>query len=399
MPCLRLAVILGASVAISPLAMDAYLPAFPDIAATFGVPVHRVGLTLGVFLLGLSVGHLVGGPLSDAHGRDRVMLVGVALFAVGSLLCAISPNFEALMAFRLVQAVGAGACVVSVPAIARDHTSGSDAARLFSLIGLVIFIAPALAPTLGTVLVRLWDWPAIFVFLAVYAAVLLVVLRRTLFRGAQPRPAHGSGSPRRLAANYAAVLTHRPAMRILAVQALVFSVMMVFLTNGSFIFQDWYGLSHEWFSAIMAGIVAFMAAFNLSNRWLLRRFAPAHILRAAVALQAAALTYVVAAAATDPPLAAFLPGVALAIGSFGAGMPNSFSLYLEAFPRIAATASAVMGVVRFAVAGVISGVASVLVAGELVNAVGMMLACSVGALALAWGIPKAVTSAEGTARG
>jgi DHA1 family bicyclomycin/chloramphenicol resistance-like MFS transporter len=388
MSCLRLAILLGASVAISPLAMDAYLPAFPDIAAAFGVPVHRVGLTLGVFLLGLSVGHVVGGPLSDAYGRDRVMLFGVALFGLGSLLSAISPNFEALMAFRLVQAIGAGACVVSVPAIARDHTSGSDAARLFSLIGLVIFIAPAVAPTLGTVLVRLWDWPAIFVFLAVYAAVLLPVLRLTLFAGPQPRPVQGSVSPRTLIANYGRVLGHAPAMRILAVQSLVFSVMMVFLTNGSFIFQEWYGLSHEWFSAIMAGIVAIMAAFNLSNRWLLRRFAPAHILRAAVGLQVAALVYVVAVASTDPPLAAFLPGVALAIGSFGAGMPNSFSLYLESFYRIAATASAVMGVVRFAVAGVISGVSSVLVAGELLNAVAMMLACAAAALALAWGVPR-----------
>jgi DHA1 family bicyclomycin/chloramphenicol resistance-like MFS transporter len=388
MSCLRLAVILGASVAISPLAMDAYLPAFPDIAATFGVPVHRVGLTLGVFLLGLSVGHLVGGPLSDAHGRDRVMLAGVALFGIGSLLSAISPGFSTLMAFRLVQAIGAGACVVSVPAIARDYTSGSESARLFSLIGLVIFIAPGLAPALGTALVRLSGWPAIFVFLAVYAAVLLVVLRATLFRGPQRRPPPGAASLRSLAANYTQVLTNRPAMRILAVQALVFSVMMVFLTNGSFIFQDWYGLSHEAFSGIMAGIVALMATFNLSNRWLLRRFAPAHILRAAVALQAAALVYVVAAAAFDPPLAAFLPGLALAIGSFGAGMPNSFSLYLESFPKIAATASAVMGVIRFAVAGAVSGLASILVAGQLLNAVAMMLACSAAALTLAWGVPR-----------
>lgn len=390
MTCLRLAVILGASVAISPLAMDAYLPAFPDIAAAFGVPVHRVGLTLGVFLLGLSLGHVVGGPLSDAYGRDRIMLAGVALFGVGSLLSAVSPSLNALMGLRLVQAIGAGACVVSVPAIARDHTSGSDAARLFSLIGLVIFIAPAAAPALGTLLVRLGDWPAIFLFLAVYAGALLVALRLTLFRGPQPRPRSGSVSPRILAANYGQVLRNRPAMRILAVQSLVFSVMMVFLTNGSFIFQEWYGLSHEAFSAIMAGIVAFMAAFNLSNRWLLRRFAPVQILRASVALQAAALVYVVAAASTDPPLAALLPGVALAIGSFGAGMPNSFSLYLEAFHAIAATASAVMGVVRFAVAGAISGLSSVLVAGELVNAVGMMLACSAAALALAWGLPRTV---------
>ena len=391
---LQLALLLGATVALSPFAMDAYLPAFPEIAATYGVTTGQVGVTVSIYLVGLALGHLVGGPLSDRYGRDRVLFAGLAMFIAGSLLVAASPSFTALAAWRLVQSVGAGWCMVSVPAIARDHTSGTEGARLFSLIGLVIFIAPATAPTIGTLILTVTGWPGIFAFLAAYAAAVGLLLRLTLFR-------HWRGRPERrrplhtVITNYAEVLDHGTAMRLLAVQSLVFSVMILFITHASFIFQEWYGLSRAAFSGWMAAHMVLMGGFNLLNRWLLNYRHPAVVLQAAIAVQAAATCYLTAVAATEPSLALFLPGMLLAIGAFGAGVPNTFSLFLDFFRDIAATASALMGAIRFTAAGLISGFSSLVVGGSLTAVVAMMAGCALAALVLAWGVPGSI---EGRAR-
>lgn len=386
---LQLALLLGATVALSPFAMDAYLPAFPEMAAAFGVTTAEVGVTVSVYLVGLALGHLVGGPLSDRYGRDRVLFGGLVLFLAGSLLMAASPTFAALIGWRFVQALGAGWCMVSVPAIARDHTSGAEGARLFSLIGLVIFIAPATAPSIGTLILSFTGWPGIFVFLAAYAGGLGLLLRLTLFRRWKGRPERRHPL-RTVVTNYGLVLRDGTAMRLLAVQALVFSVMILFITHASFIFQEWYGLSKAAFSGWMAAHMILMGGFNLLNRWILNYRHPAVVLRAAVGLQAAAAVYLTAVALTDPPLALFLPGLLLAIGAFGAGVPNTFSLYLEFFRDIAATASALMGAVRFSVAGLISAFSSMLVGGSLAGVVAMMAACALAALVLTWGAPRAI---------
>ncbi|MFP4615919.1 MAG: multidrug effflux MFS transporter [Thiohalorhabdus sp.] len=385
----RLALLLGATVAVSPLAMDAYLPAFPEIAATYGIASGEVGVTVSVYLVGLALGHLVGGPLSDRYGRDRVLYGGLALFLAGSLLVAASPSFAALTGWRFLQALGAGWCVVSVPAIARDHSSGAEGAQLFSLIGLVIFVAPAAAPSIGTLILTVTGWPGIFVFLAAYAGALAVLLRLTLFRRWQGRPSHRHPL-HTVVTNYATVLRHRTAMRLLAVQSLVFSVMILFITHASFIFQEWYGLSKAAFSGWMAAHMVLMGGFNLLNRWLLNYRHPSEVLRVAIGLQAAAALYLAGIALTEPSLALFLPGLLLAIGSFGAGVPNTFSLYLDFFRDIAATASALMGAVRFSVAGGISATSSMLVGGSLWGVTAMMAACALTALLLAWGVPRAV---------
>ncbi|HKJ70400.1 MAG TPA: multidrug effflux MFS transporter [Gammaproteobacteria bacterium] len=385
----RLAILLGATVALSPFAMDAYLPAFPEIADTFGVAPHEVGVTISLFLVGLALGHLVGGPLSDRYGRDRILFGGLAIFIAGSLLVAFSPTFLALTAWRFVQAIGAGWCVVSVPAIARDHSSGAEGAQLFSLIGLVIFIAPATAPSIGTLILAFTGWPGIFVFLAAYAAALGLLLRLTLFRRWKGRPERRHPLAT-VVTNYGQVLRNGTAMRLLAVQSLVFSVMILFITHASFIFQEWYGLSKPAFSAWMAVHMVLMGGFNLLNRWLLNYRHPSEVLRAAVAVQAAGALYLAAVTLTAPSLALFLPGLLLTIGTFGAGVPNTFSLYLDFFRDIAATASAIMGAVRFAVAGLISGFSSLLVGGSLERVAAMMAACAVAALVLAWGVPAAL---------
>ena len=180
---LRLALLLGAAITIGPLAMDAYLPAFPEIARSLGVAPQQVGLSVSVYLAGLSVGHLVGGPLSDRYGRQVILLGGLGVFIAASVGIATSATLAGLLGWRLVQALGAGFTIVSVPAIVRDRTRGTESARLFSLIALITFAAPASAPAIGTLILWFTQWPGIFLFQAVYAAGIALLLRATLFRG------------------------------------------------------------------------------------------------------------------------------------------------------------------------------------------------------------------------
>ena len=385
----RLALLLALVISMSPLAMDAYLPAFPEMARALGVSHHQVGLSVSVYLAGLAVGHLVGGPLSDRYGRRRILDAGIAMFVAGSLGIAFSSTLAGLLGWRLLEALGAGFCVVSVPAIARDRTSGVEAARLFSLIALVTFIAPASAPTLGTGILLVTDWSGIFLFLAVYALGAWVLLRLLLFRGTPVR--RGEVQPlHTLVTNYGQVLRNGAAMRLLAIQSMVFAIMMLLITHGSFIFQGWFAVSKGAFSAIMAGNIGAMALFNLTNRWLLRHWEPVAILRAAVAVQGAALAYLLAVTLAGSSLGWFLPGLVLGIGTFGAVLPNTFSTYLDLFPRISATAAAMMGALRFTIAGLISGLSSLIVSEGIGVVVGMMAGCSLVALILARGAPAAL---------
>ncbi len=385
----RLALLLALVISMSPLAMDAYLPAFPEIARALGISHHQVGLSVSVYLAGLAAGHLVGGPLSDRYGRRRVLDAGLGMFVAGTLGIAASATLPALLGWRLLEALGAGFSVVSVPAIARDRTSGVEAARLFSLIALVTFIAPATAPAIGTGILLVSDWPGIFVFLAAYAVAAWVLLRLLLFRGTpvrrgEPQPLHT------LVTNYGVVLRNGPAMRLLAIQSMVFSIMMLLITHGSFVFQGWFGVSKGAFSAIMAGNIGAMALFNVANRLLLHHWAPIAILRGVVAVQGSAMAYLLAVTLAGPALSWFLPGLMLAIGTFGAALPNTFSTYLDLFPRISATAAALMGALRFTVAGLISGLSSLVMADQLTVVVGMMAGCSLIALGLSLGAPAAL---------
>ena len=200
------------TVALGPLALDAYLPAFPEIADELGVGHGGVGLTLSAYVGALGLAQLLGGPLSDRYGRQQVLFAGLVVFACAAFMVAQAETLSDMLGWRIVQGIGGAFCAVSVPAIVRDQTSGQDAARLFGLIGLVMFIAPAAAPSIGSALLYFSEWHAIFLMLAGYAALLAAVLHFVLFRRLPPRQKDQTPIST-LITNYAFVLRHRITMR------------------------------------------------------------------------------------------------------------------------------------------------------------------------------------------
>lgn len=379
----RTAVVLALAVAIGPFAVDTYLPAFPVLADDLGVSVHEVSLSIAVYVFVLAFGQLVAGPLSDRLGRQAVMLAGMAVFAGASAVIATVDTLGGLLGWRMVQAFGAGAATVCVPALVRDHLSGKAAARFFSLIGLVMIIAPAIAPTLGTLLLAGFGWPGIFVFICVYALVVMVLLRRVVFRHIEPR--HGlAGARISVWRRYVFVLSTRPALRYIALQSLSFTILMLFVTHASFIYQQRFGASPGLFAMLFAANVLVMMALNLVNRWLLHRYESVQVLRWGITLQATGILAMATLLWGAPGLWTLVPGVMLTVGAVGAISPNTQACYMEYFSQHGGTAAALMGAAQFAIGGAIGG-ASALMPESVATVIAMQAACSLICLALVWG--------------
>ena len=385
----HLALLLGMTVALGPLALDAYLPAFPDIAEGFGIPHSDVGLTLSAYVATLGMAQLVGGPLSDRYGRRMILLGGLAIFAGAGVMVAQAGSLMEMSVWRVIQGVGGAFCAVSVPAIVRDQVSGQDAARLFGLIGLIMFIAPAAAPSLGALMLALGDWHFIFVVLAGYAVFLAMVLQLALFPKLKPRP-RATTPVSTLVTNYLLVLRHKTTMRFIGIQVLCFSAMLLFITHSSFIYQEWFGLSNSSFSILFAANIALMATLNLINRPLLRHFHSVVLLRFQVLLQSLALIGLVTVVALDGPFWAVAGLIITSVGFQGGIVPNNMANALDFFPHIGGTAAALLGASQFTLAGVISALSSTFGGESLLPIVASMLACSVGAALLALGAPRAV---------
>ena len=389
MPQFQLALLLGMTVALGPLALDAYLPAFPGIAGDLGVRHGDVGLTLSVYVGALGLAQLVGGPLSDRYGRQLILLSGLAVFAAAALMVGQSGSLEEMMAWRVVQGIGGAFCAVSVPAIVRDQFRGAEAARLFGLIGLIMFVAPAAAPSIGTLFLAISDWPAIFVFLGGYAMLVGVLLHTFLFRRLPPRPPAKTPLST-LLTNYGMVLRHPVAMRFIGLQTLAFSTMLVFITHASFIYQDWFGLSSGTFSLLFAANVSVMAIVNLANRKLLLRHPSAVLLRVAVMVQACAVAALVACALMGAPVWAVAASIIIGVGCMGAIAPNNIANTLEFFPTLGGTAAALLGAAQFTISGMVSALSTVLSDHTLTPIVLVMAVCSALAVVLVQGAPAAM---------
>lgn len=387
---LKLALLLGMTVALGPLALDAYLPAFPSIADNLGIAHSDVGLTLSAYVAALGLAQLIGGPLSDRYGRQPILLGGLAVFAAAAVMVSLSANLSEMVLWRVVQGIGGAFCAVSVPAIVRDQVGGQEAARLFGLIGLIMFIAPAAAPSLGALMLALADWPAIFVLLAGYAVLLGLALCFALFPKLQPRPP-ATTPVRTLVTNYLQVLRHLTTMRFVGIQVLCFSTMLLFITHASFIYQEWFGLSNGQFSMLFAANIALMAILNLTNRPLLRKYSSVVLLRVQVIMQCLALVALVTVVMLEGPLWLVAACIIAAIGCQGGIVPNNMANALEFFPHMGGTAAALLGASQFTIAGGISALSSLFGGGALLPIVISMLACSAGAVILAVGAPRAVS--------
>ncbi|WAL67056.1 Bcr/CflA family multidrug efflux MFS transporter [Amycolatopsis cynarae] len=347
---LRYTLILGGLSAFAPLSIDMYLPALPRMAGDLHSPDAVLQLTLTAFIIGLAVGQLVAGPMSDAVGRRKPLLTGLVLYAFSSVLCALSSSAELLIAFRALQALGAAAGIVIARATVRDLYSGTAMTKFFSMLMLVSGLGPILAPVIGGQLLRVTSWRGVFVVLTLFGVLLLVSVALGL---PESLPAEGR-RPARLGATlrtYAGLLADRTFTGYALAGGLMFAGLFAYVSASSFVLQGVYGLSAQQFSLVFGGNgVGIVLAGQLNGR-LVGRFPERRLLAAGLVASALGGTGVLLAAVFALPLPALLVPLVILVASIGLVMPNSSSLALAEHPHHAGAASALLGVLQFVIGG------------------------------------------------
>lgn len=371
---------LALTMMLGPFSLDTYLPAFPKMAEALGVDQQAISLSVSVYIFALALSQLIGGVLSDRYGRPLILLTGLSLFTAASVLLSQVESLSALLIGRVIQAFGAGWALVSVPALIRDRMQGQQAAKLFAMTGLIMAVAPAIAPGVGSLLLKIGPWGTIFIFQALYAVAIIPLLLRSVLRGAPQRAAdHGNHSS--LLSRFASVLSTRAATPYILWQTASFSIMMLFITYSSFIYQVHFQQSEDAFALLFAANILAMLGFNLLNRALLSRISSLQVLRMATGCQGLGVLGLLIAAFSDGSLYVFLPAMMLSIGAIGAITPNIQACYLEYFPSNSGTASSLLGASQFGVAGLLSGL-SALLPHTLTAIVLVMAGCAVVSVSL-----------------
>lgn len=171
-------IVLAMLTSISPLAIDVYLPSFTQMSNYFYTSIDKIEVTLSIYLFGFGLGQLFGGPLSDRYGRKIFIFSGLLVYIVFSFLISTVSTVEQLWVYRFFQAIGGGFAVVNTNAIVRDIYSGKEAAKVFSIISMIMLVAPMIAPVIGTTILTIASWQYIFVFLSIYASLLLYFISK-----------------------------------------------------------------------------------------------------------------------------------------------------------------------------------------------------------------------------
>jgi MFS transporter, DHA1 family, multidrug resistance protein len=350
----QLVLVLGALIALGPLTIDMYLPAFPRIAQDLGATDSAVQLTLTGMLLGLAGGQLVIGPLSDALGRRRPLLVGIGVHALASLACAMSPTIGVLAAVRVLQGFAGAAVSVVAMAIVRDLFEGVAVARIMSRLMLVIGLAPILAPSLGGLVLTFSTWRGIFVVLA-GAAVLLCVLAMLGLRETLPVERRRPATVRATLSGYRSLLADRVFVALAFTGGSMMAAMFAYVSGASFVLQDGFGLDEQAFGLVFGVNAAGLTLTSQLNPVLLRWFTVRQVLSGAVvaAMTASAALLIVGLTGAGG-LAAVLVALALVVSTAGLALPNTPALALTRHGEAAGTAAAVLGCVQFGVGGVVA---------------------------------------------
>jgi MFS transporter, DHA1 family, multidrug resistance protein len=372
-----LALVLGALTAFGPLSIDMYLPGLPLIQRELRTSAAATELTLSTFFAGLALAQLAYGPLSDRFGRKRPVYAGLLIYALASLGCALAPGIGVLIICRFLQAVGGAAGMVVARAVVRDLHGGREAARLMSLLMLVMGAAPILAPILGSWLVGSAGWRAIFWLLTALglSALALVAL---LLPETAPRtvaqPVHGS-----FAARYLRLLREGPFMAFTLAGGLASAGMFAYIAGSPFVLMDLHHVSPRGYSLIFGSNAVGLILASQVNRAVLARFTPARVLGTMLTVICLAGLALVAVALTPgAPLWALLVPLFVFVASIGFTGPNAVALALEQQAHQAGLASALLGSLQFTAAAASSALVGA-GHGRLLPMALVMAGCALGA--------------------
>lgn len=373
-------ILLAAAVALGPLATDMYLPALPSMGAVLNAGTDQVQLTLSIYMAGLALAQLVCGPLADRFGRKPIMIGGFVLFAAASIGCALATDIETLVLCRFLQALGGSAGPVLGRAAIRDIYTPREAARIMAILASIMALAPAVAPSIGGLLLTGFGWPAIFLALGGYALVMAVVVAFGIPEPMAPKHRQ-SLHLRNLWNNYRGIARDRSFLGYTLTNALVYSGLFAFLSGSSFVLIDFMGVRPEFFGFYFAAVVAGYIGGNLVAVRLGRYLAPDRILLLGIGICAVSGSLMAALAGAEMfHITAVMVPQTLFMAGVGMVLPQTMAGALANFPHMAGSASALFGFVQMTFAALIGMLVGHLHTGTPLVMALVIAGCGLGAL-------------------
>ncbi|WP_026074592.1 multidrug effflux MFS transporter [Brevibacillus massiliensis] len=348
-----MAVVLGALSAFGPLSLDMYLPSLPALATDLHTSTSSAQFSLTACLLGLSLGQLFAGPLSDVRGRRLPLVIGLVVYAATSLLCAFAPSIWALLLLRFLQGAAGSAGIVISRAIVRDLYSGTELTKFFSLLMLVNGAAPILAPIIGGQLMRVTSWQGVFVVLSLVGIAMLLVV---LFRLPETLPAErrSKGGIKNTLATFRGLLGDRIFMSYALAQGFVVAAMFAYISGSPFVLQEIFGVSPQMFSLFFAiNGLGIIIASQITGR-LAGRMNETKLLISGLTLAAFGGIALLVVILIHAGLYAILFSLFIVVSSVGIVTTTGFSLAMQNQGRSAGSASALLGVLSFIFGGLVA---------------------------------------------
>lgn len=392
-------VLLGALGAFDPISIDMYLPAFPKIGQDLHAGPSMVELSLTSFFIGLAVGQLIYGPLSDHLGRRKPLLAGMTVYFFACFGCALAHDIRALILFRVLQALGGCAGMVVTRAIVRDLFDKQRAAHIFSIMILVSGLAPILAPIAGGYLAEYFGWRSIFYVLGGFC--FLALASTALFLPETHHPSRKEISLGAIGNTYRELFHDRHFLGYALAGGAIYAGMFAYIAGSPFVLITLFGVAPQHYGWIFGMNAIGIVGFAQLNRLLLRRFDSESILRVMIrcsALFAMAL-FLAALTIARRELVAFLVPLFLFIAVNGLIFPNSSAAAMAHQGHRAGTASSLLGTLQWSIACLSSFLVSFLHNGTALPMVGVMLAAGTGGALLLQIVSSRETKLSGPVAG
>ena len=346
---LYLIILISILSSVAPMGVDTYLPSIPEIAKYFDVNIHKVELSLSIFLIGFAIGQIFGGPISDRYGRRVGSIIGLLGYALFSFLIIFSSSIYELWIYRFLEAFFGGITVVNATAAVRDRFSGQEAAKVFSLIGMVRSLAPLLAPVFGAAIIHFFPWEGIFVFLTIYALIVAFFIYKDL-------PESFTYTKQNIIESYKLVLTHKKAMKAMLVLAISFGAFFIIIAKTSYIYIEYFGIKTDYFPLFFGINFIILIAMIKVNVKLLKTYEAKNIAKYATLIQfCVGIIFLLIHKDMNLILTVIIIASYMSMMAFIFG--NCMSLAIEHFSKNAGVASGVIGVLQFGLGALISSVA------------------------------------------
>ena len=379
-----LILMLGILTVLAPLSVDLYLPVLPAMENSLRATPAMVQLTLSIFLVGLAIGQVTYGPLSDRFGRKRPLIAGLALFSLASVGCALATTINAMVALRLLQALGASAGLVIARAAIRDIVSGQELASIFSALMLVTGMAPVLAPLLGGYLFIWLGWRAIFFCLATLGLVCLCFSAASLPETCPPEERQRGGLALALS-TYAQLLRDRQFLGFAFASGFVNTGMFAYMIASPHLFIANFGVRPQHYGWLFGINAAGLVIASQVNRMLLHRHSLYRIMNWGLMINmAAAITLTVLAVTGWGTLAYIAVPLFISVASVGWVTPNAAAAAMSRSQRGAGSASSLVGVLTYVAGAGAGALLSVLPSTSALSMASVMALCSLVANAAYW---------------